>query len=166
MLTSADGRDWRPSSSVTQGNGGRDYVYLPEQEGRFLKLVMKKSAHGRGFAIAQLVVKGPEFGASANGFFSAVARDQRRGLYPKYLRPEQSFWTVVGSPRDDRKALINEEGAIEIDQTRFTIEPFLFVDDQLVTCLKRGYDENGIPLCPLGYRMFCNGHDYQHGTTK
>ena len=133
VLTSADGRDWRPSSSVTQGNGGRDYVYLPEQEGRFLKLVMKKSAHGRGFAIAQLVVKGPEFGASANGFFSAVARDQRRGLYPKYLRPEQSFWTVVGSPRDDRKALINEEGAIEIDQTRFTIEPFLFVDDQLVT---------------------------------
>jgi len=61
---------------VTQGNGGRDYVYLPEQEGRFLKLVMKKSAHGRGFAIAQLVVKGPEFGASANGFFSAVARDR------------------------------------------------------------------------------------------
>jgi uncharacterized UBP type Zn finger protein len=33
-------------------------------------------------------------------------------------------------------------------------------------CLKRGYDENGIPLCPLGYRMSCNGHDYQHQKTK
>jgi hypothetical protein len=39
-------------------------------------------------------------------------------------------------------------------------------DDQPLTCLKRGYDENGIPLCPLGYRMSCNGHDYQRQTTK
>lgn len=133
VLISADRKDWQPVSSVTQGNGGRDYVYLPEQEGRFLKLVMKKSPRGRGFAIAQLVVKGPEFGATANDFFGAVAHDHRRGLYPKYLLPEPSFWTVIGSPQDDRKALINEEGAIEIDQTRFTIEPFLFVDNRLVT---------------------------------
>ncbi len=39
-------------------------------------------------------------------------------------------------------------------------------DDQPMTCLKRGYDENGIPLCPLGYRMSCNGHDYQQQKTK
>ena len=34
------------------------------------------------------------------------------------------------------------------------------------TCLQRGYDEHGIPLCPLGYRLFANGHDYQHDTLK
>ena len=39
-------------------------------------------------------------------------------------------------------------------------------DDQPLTCLKRGYDEHGNPLCPLGYRMFANGHDYEHGSTK
>jgi hypothetical protein len=39
-------------------------------------------------------------------------------------------------------------------------------DEDPLTCLKRGYDEHGIPLCPLGYRLFANGHDYQHGTTK
>ncbi len=39
-------------------------------------------------------------------------------------------------------------------------------DDHPLTCLQRGYDENGIPLCPLGYRLSCNGHDYQHRTTK
>jgi hypothetical protein len=133
VLTSADGREWLAASSVTQGNGGRDYVYLPEQEGRFLKLVMKKSASGRGFGIAQLAVKGPEFGSSANDFFSAVAQDQPRGLYPKYLRQEQSFWTTVGNPRDDSKALINDAGTIEVGQTRFTIEPFLYLDNKLVT---------------------------------
>jgi hypothetical protein len=39
-------------------------------------------------------------------------------------------------------------------------------DDQPLTCLKRGYDEHGTPLCPLGYRLFANGHDYERGTTK
>jgi len=39
-------------------------------------------------------------------------------------------------------------------------------DEEPLTCLKRGYDEHGNPLCPLGYRLFCNGHDYDHGTTK
>jgi hypothetical protein len=39
-------------------------------------------------------------------------------------------------------------------------------DDHPLTCLKRGYDEHGNPLCPLGYRLFCNGHDYQAATTR
>ena len=39
-------------------------------------------------------------------------------------------------------------------------------DDDPLTCLQRGYDEHGNPLCPLGYRLFPNGHDYEHGTTK
>jgi hypothetical protein len=48
-----------------------------------------------------------------------------------------------------------------------TIRPlFMHGDDQPLTCLKRSYDEHGNPLCPLGFRLFCNGHDYDHGATK
>jgi len=39
-------------------------------------------------------------------------------------------------------------------------------DDDLLTCLKRGFDDKGTPLCPHGYRLSCNGHDYQRGITK
>ena len=39
-------------------------------------------------------------------------------------------------------------------------------DDNLLICLKRGYDANGIPLCPHGYRLASNGHDYQRNSTK
>ena len=39
-------------------------------------------------------------------------------------------------------------------------------DDQPLTCLQRGYDQNGIPLCPHGYRLSSNGHDYQRHATK
>lgn len=39
-------------------------------------------------------------------------------------------------------------------------------DDLPLTCLARGYDQNGIPLCPHGYRLSSNGHDYQRHATK
>jgi len=39
-------------------------------------------------------------------------------------------------------------------------------DEEPLTCLTRGYDFNGIPLCPHGYRLSSNGHDYQRQTTK
>ena len=33
-------------------------------------------------------------------------------------------------------------------------------DKQPLVCLQRGYDEHGIPLCPHGYRMHFQGHNY------
>jgi hypothetical protein len=39
-------------------------------------------------------------------------------------------------------------------------------DDLPLTCLKRGFDHNGVPLCPHGYRLSSNGHDYQRHSTK
>jgi hypothetical protein len=132
VLLSPDGRNWISAASVRNGNGGRDYVYLPEQQGRWLKLLVRADA-ARGCSLARLEVKGPEFAVTANAFFQTVAHDQPRGTYPRYTTPEQSYWTIVGSPADLSEALINTEGAIEVDQTRFMIEPFLFVDGKLVT---------------------------------
>jgi hypothetical protein len=40
------------------------------------------------------------------------------------------------------------------------------LDEDPLTCLKRGYDENGVPLCPHGYRLAFNGHDYRRGDSK
>ena len=39
-------------------------------------------------------------------------------------------------------------------------------DRDRVICLNRGYDENGHPLCPFGYVLHANGHDYQRRRTK
>ena len=33
-------------------------------------------------------------------------------------------------------------------------------------CLARGYDADGVPLCQHGYRLSCNGHNYQTRQTK
>jgi hypothetical protein len=39
-------------------------------------------------------------------------------------------------------------------------------DEDPLTCLQRGYDAQGNPLCLHGYRLAFNGHDYQRGDSK
>ena len=39
-------------------------------------------------------------------------------------------------------------------------------DNNGLTCLKRGYDQKGNPLCPHGYRLSFNGHDYERQASK
>jgi hypothetical protein len=39
-------------------------------------------------------------------------------------------------------------------------------DADRLTLLKRGYDAQGNPVCPHGYRLAVNGHDYGRGDSK
>ena len=64
---------------------------------------------------------------------SPSPRNHLPGSYPKYLLNKQTYWTVVGAEGDDREALINEEGMVEVNTQSFSVEPFLYVDGQLWT---------------------------------
>src|SRR5947199_372130 len=64
----------------------------------------------------------------------AGAASDPRGLFPRYLCGEQTYWTSVGSARGGvTQALLNEEGMLEADRGAFSIEPFLYVGEKLVT---------------------------------
>jgi hypothetical protein len=39
-------------------------------------------------------------------------------------------------------------------------------DQDALVCLMRGYDAQGTPLCPHGYRLAHNGYDYQRAASK
>ncbi len=132
-LFSDDGKEWTKAYSVSNGNGGRDYVMTREGEGRFLKLALNKSSRAKGYGIRRVEFKGPEFSSSPNRFFRAIAADARPGLFPKYLQDRQSYWTIMGVDADPKEALINEQGQIEVDKLQFSLEPFLYIDGKLVT---------------------------------
>ena len=131
--TSTDGERWTTAHSTERGNGRRDYLYLPESESRWLRLSLRRSSRGQGYGIRALRVQPVAFSATPNQFFAHVAHEEPRGLFPKYLTGEQTYWTVVGVDGDDKKALVNEEGMIEVERGGFSVEPFLWVDDRLVT---------------------------------
>ena len=111
----------------------RDYLYMPESDERFLRIVLISPENKNGYGIRDISVKPLEWAASENDFFMTIAREAPRGSYPRPFLSEQSYWTVVGVDRDSAEALINEEGMIEVGRGQFSIEPFLFTDGTLVT---------------------------------
>ncbi|MBL8250714.1 MAG: hypothetical protein JNK31_03485, partial [Candidatus Competibacter sp.] len=104
-----------------------------DAESRYLRLNLERSSRGRGYGIRRLQVQSYEFSTSINRFFETVARDVRRGLYPRYFQGEQSYWTLIGVSGDGKEALLNQDGALEVDKGGFSIEPFLLVDGQLLS---------------------------------
>ncbi|HEY7216613.1 MAG TPA: coagulation factor 5/8 type domain-containing protein, partial [Thermoanaerobaculia bacterium] len=56
-----------------------------------------------------------------------------RGSYPRAFSGEQAYWTVVGVDGDAEEGLLGEDGALEVGQGAFSIEPFLWMDGELVT---------------------------------
>lgn len=130
---SDDAKAWIAAYANTTGSGRRDYVYMPDAEWRYVRLALDESNGGAGYGIREIAVKPPAFSESLNEFFAAIASDQPPGTFPKYLLGKQSYWTIVGARGDGKEALMNEEGAIEVDTRAFSIEPFLFANGALIT---------------------------------
>jgi len=133
VQVSTDGSQWTTAYTVVNGSGARDYVYMPDAESRYVKLVLLRSSRGQGYGIRGVAVQPIAFSASPNQFFAAIARDAPPGSYPKYLAGRQTYWTEVGLDGDGKEALLNEEGMLEVDKGAFSVEPFLYVGGALVT---------------------------------
>ena len=129
---SPDGKTWEPRYRVVGGNGGRDYIYLPESDTRLVRLALTRGT-AAVFGIREIGVQPLEWGASRNAFFTAVAKDAPPGTYPKYFTGVQSYWTVAGMDGDRAEVLVNEEGMVEARKGGFSVEPFVFVDGKLFT---------------------------------
>ena len=112
---------------VAATNGGRDIIHLPDTDTRSIAVNYAGDARLREIRALPPM-------RSDNDFFFAVAKESPRGHYPRYLQREQSYWTVIGGENgEEAEALISEDGIIEAGNARFSIEPFLWIDNRLVT---------------------------------
>jgi hypothetical protein len=133
VQVSVDGTTWSLAYATTQGGTERSYIYLPQTISRYIRLNLRQSVEGSGFAIRRIEVKPYEFSRTMNHFFQNIAQEETVGLYPKYLLGRQTYWTPVGTGEGDTQALMNEEGMVEVDKGAFSIEPFVFADRTLFT---------------------------------
>jgi F5/8 type C domain len=121
--TSLDGKRWATAARVEAGNGGRDSHLMPESEARYVRLTIPDP--GRDVGITEFHVRDLEFGASPNAFIRALAKDARRGCYPRPYLDEQSYWTIIGADADSEESMLSEDGALEVRKSSFSIEPFI-----------------------------------------
>jgi hypothetical protein len=130
--TSADAVTWTTVHAAEARGVERSYIFLPGTASRFVRLDLE-AANADGCGIADLAVQPFEFSRSINAFFEQVARSERRGSHPRWLAGEQSYWTPIGVPDGNTCAIMNEEGMVEVDRGTFSIEPFVQLDDRLIT---------------------------------
>jgi len=123
---------WRPALHVPGSDGGRDHLYLPDAEALRIRI----SALVPGAlppAIAELEVQPLGWSQTKEAFVMNLAKEARRGLYPRGFLGEPTAWTVVGQDNDAREGLIGADGAIEAGPGAFSVEPFLRHRGKLVT---------------------------------
>lgn len=133
VSVSDDGQRWRAVARGRAGAALRDYVRLTETGSRFVRIELVRPQGRGGFGVRELRVAPVEWAESPNAFFAALAREAPRGTYPRYFLGDQVPWTVVGVPGAMEKALLNQDGAVEIGAGGFSVEPFLALDDRFLT---------------------------------
>lgn len=135
---SDDGVSFRTAAEIVGSDGGRDPIFLPDSGARWIRLVTAASTAGRGAervlpgldrpALAELALVPLERFGDRDRFFHAIAADARRGLYPRGILGEQSYWTVVGLDRDVHEVLVGEEGQVELWAGGPSVEPFFWLE--------------------------------------
>ena len=123
---------WRPALHVAGSDGGRDHLYLPESEARRVRLAALVPGDAPP-AIAELELQPLAWSQTREAFVMNLAKEARRGLYPRGFLGEHTAWTVVGQDLDAREGLIGVDGAIEAGPGAFSVEPFLRHRGRLVT---------------------------------
>jgi F5/8 type C domain len=121
---SDDGASWTTIRTVRGGDGPRDWLELPDQEARYLRIRLRRGPRN-GYTIREIDVRPLAFGDSPNSFFAAVAEGSPRGAYPRYWLGQQVYWTIVGVSGGDEDVLLNEDGTIETGKGGPSLEPFV-----------------------------------------
>jgi hypothetical protein len=153
VVTSIDGKEWNVVRSVTNSNGGRDYLQTPNAAARFVRVNMNG---GDSYAIDEITIEPPRFGDRFMNVYQQMARDSSRGRYPRGPAGELAYWTIFGVDHDTgAKPLLSEDGAIETP-AGFTLEPFVRIDGRLMTwadvTTTQSLEQNSLPLPSTTWR--------------
>ena len=127
---SNDGISWTSIHQAASVLGKMTHIATPGVEGRHLRIIF---ANNECAALGSLSLRPDSFSNTPNEFIHSVAADYPRGWFPRYWLREQSYWTPVGSPEGKRRALINEEGMVEVDEAGFSLEPFILTAGKRIT---------------------------------
>jgi hypothetical protein len=132
VLLSPDGSVWEKAYSVNSFSGSTSFIRLPEAEASFLRISLSQSARGNAYGIREIKIPDAESTLTPNDFIMYAARNSAPGSYPGYFSGRASYWTVTGVSSDTKEALISEDGMVEAEKARFSIEPMLRIGDTLL----------------------------------
>lgn len=148
--SSDDKINWNVIYKARNEKRNKSFIPLPDNESRYMRIVMLKSNRGKGYGISEIEIENYKFIEDKNYFFAQVAKHYPKGYFPKYLSNIQTYWNIIGVNGDKKEGLINEEGMIETDKENFSVEPFIFLNKKLITrndvSIRQSLEGNYLPI--------------------
>ena len=132
IALSDDGGTWERAREVRSGRGGRAWIALPDADAAFVRLRALERGPAAAYSLKEIRVEPSSFSDTPTQFLEAVARASPRGQWPRTLVGEQAYWSIVGVAGGKDKALLSEDGILEVGRGAFTLEPFLIADGRLL----------------------------------
>lgn len=127
---SDDQAAWARVYHASTALGLKTHIPTPGAEARYLRITFADASCA---SLLALTLRPDAYTRTPNEFFHNIAADFPRGWFPRYWLREQSYWTPVGSPDGKRRALINEEGMVEVDEAGFSLEPIILCGGKRLT---------------------------------
>ncbi len=126
---SDDAKKWILLRRVRGGSGAVDSLFVPETEGRYLRLNLKRS-NGTRYALSELELPDYRKWHDLNAVLATRAALAPRGDLPRAFLGEQNYWTLVAVDGGGaNSALFSEDGAIELGRGGYSVEPSLLLGD-------------------------------------
>ena len=132
LLISDDGQKWNSIYKAKKDKDGMDTIYLNETSARFIKIVCKTGTDSKGFGVREIEIVEPDGLAALKKYYEIIA-GQFPARYPRWLSKKQAYWNTIGVEGDENEVIICEDGTIEPHKRGFSITPFLYLDNKLIT---------------------------------
>lgn len=126
---SPDGRLWQLLRTVKDGRAPMQWLALPNASARYLRFDLANGPNWR-YGLKEIRVLPSSVSTTRDRFIAAYASSQPSGNLPPIGTHEPRYWTALGSPASPTTAVLNEDGAVQIGQAGWTVEPFVTIDDQ------------------------------------
>lgn len=93
-----------------------------------------RSSETQGVELRELTVMPLEWSTTPDAFFRQLAREAPRGFYPRGMLGEPVKWALVGPGGGNVcEGLLDTDGRLETGKACWSIEPFLYTADRLLT---------------------------------
>lgn len=126
-----DPKEAEKIAQISNSEGGIDNVKITEGEARYIRINIPENS--KNIALKEISLKPLSFGASDNEFIEAIAKDYKKGIFPRGFSGQQEFWTLVGADSAKDTGLISEDGSVEIGRGGFSITPYIIENGKINT---------------------------------
>jgi len=133
IFGSADNKTFELIYETKNSNGGIDFIPFGSIDIQYLKIQFEVRTDVEKYFVKEIRFLPLSFSDDPNEMFMEIADNYPRGSFPRYTYNEGTYYNVSGVERDSKEGLINEEGMVEVDKKQFSIEPFIFYNEKLLT---------------------------------